>query len=70
MVGAPLDNLLQDRLVDLRLLLANHAVTISNAPGAKKGMLTFGIGIASPESPISSSMFLIKMERSATSRSA
>lgn len=70
-VGAPLDDLLQDRLVDLFPLLANQTVIVTEAPGAKKGevVLTLGIGIASPESPISSSMFLIRMERSATSRS-
>ena len=63
MMVAPFKDLLEDGLVDLRKL--------ERAKAYRRTELTLGIGIASvtASSPISSSMFLIRMERSATARS-
>jgi hypothetical protein len=66
MVLTPLNNLLEDGLVDLKVVqyrLANCNHT------AHRVYLTLGIGIASSTSPTSSSIFLISTERSATSLS-
>jgi len=64
---APLNNLLQDRLVDL------ITACQTRGSGFRREMeaLTFGIGtaVAVAPSPRSSIMFLISMERSATWRS-
>ena len=72
-VSAPFDHLAQDSLVNL---LEKTSVFIFLSPekmeageGGREGLLTLGMGIASSDSPKSSSMFLIRMERSATSRS-
>lgn len=67
MVGAPFDHLLQDGLVDLYACVRHGS---QDKPGPMVVKLTLGIGMASPVSPKSSSMFLIRRERSATSRSA
>ena len=88
---APLENFLEDGLVDLKL--ANRLLAHTNRndddsgdndnscrdyydsknnpspDGIAGAPLTLGIGIASSISPTSSSMFLIKTERSATALS-
>jgi hypothetical protein len=65
---APLDNFLQDRLVDLCDSVNRRS---ERKPKRGGGMLTLGIGIADSRSPPprSSSMFLMSIDRSATSRS-
>lgn len=65
MVIAPFDDLEENLLVDLE----NDALGDCRQDGTSKG-LTLGIGIASVMacSPISSIIFLMRIERSATSR--
>jgi hypothetical protein len=64
-VLAPLDDLFEDSVVDLHTV-SDACRWASRADGWR---LTLGMGIASSTSPTSSSMFLMRTERSATSLS-
>lgn len=67
MVLAPFNHFVQHRLIDL----CSHSQRLHHSEVCS-GRCTLGIGIASlmASSPISSIMFLIRIDRSATSRSA